>query len=125
MTLVDTSSWIEFLRGGESAPGQRVKALLSHGEAAWCDMTLVELWNGARGHAERKVLGELEEEIQLFPINDQVWAGARRLAGRCREKGVTATSPDIVIVACAAHHEIPLEHCDRHFDQILPHAGKA
>jgi predicted nucleic acid-binding protein len=125
MTLVDTSSWIEFLRGRESAPGQRVKTLLSRGEAAWCDMTLVELWNGARGNAEKKVLGELEKELRLYPVNEQVWAGARMLARRCREKGVTASSPDIVITACATHHQVALEHCDRHFDQVLPLAAKS
>jgi predicted nucleic acid-binding protein len=124
MTLVDASSWIEFLRGRESPSSQRVKALLMRGEAAWCDMTLVELWNGAQGVAERKVLQEMEEELQLYPVNEQVWADARILARRCREKGVTAPTPDIVIAACAANHKLALEHCDSHFDKVLPVAAK-
>jgi predicted nucleic acid-binding protein len=123
-TLVDASSWIEFLRGRESPSGQRVKTLLMRGEAAWCDMTLVELWNGARGITEKKALAEMEEELRLYPVNEQVWANARNLARRCREKGVTASTPDIVIAACAAIHKLPLEHCDSHFDKILPLAAK-
>jgi len=124
MTLVDASSWIEFLRGRDSASGQRVKTLLARGDAAWCDMTLVELWNGAQGHIEKNALEELEEELRLYPVNEQVWASARILARRCREKGVTAPTPDIVIAACAANHRLSVEHCDSHFDKILPIAAK-
>ena len=124
MTLVDASSWIEFLRGRDSEPSQRVKTLLARGNAAWCDMTLVELWNGAQGHVEKKALEELEVEVQLCSVNDQVWAKARLLARRSREKGITVTSPDIVTAACAVNYNLELEHCDGHFDKILPIAAK-
>ncbi|MGH7992704.1 MAG: PIN domain-containing protein [Limisphaerales bacterium] len=124
MTLVDTSSWIEFLRGRDNAAGQRVKTLLTRGDAAWCDMTLVELWNGAQGHIEKKALEELEAEVQLYALNEPVWARARLLARRSREKGITATSADIVVAACAAEYGLELEHCDSHFDKILPIAAK-
>lgn len=124
MTLVDASSWIEFLRGRGSEPSQRVKTLLARGHAAWCEFTLVELWNGAQGHVEKKVLEELEVEVQLYAINEQVWAKARSLARRSREKGVTVTSGDIVVAACAANYALEVEHCDNHFDKILPISKK-
>jgi len=124
MTLVDSSSWIEFLRGRASEPSQRVKAMLARGIAAWCELTLVELWNGAQGHVEKKALEELEAEVRLYAVNEQVWAKARLLARRSREKGITATSGDIVVAACAANYGLELEHCDSHFDKILPIANK-
>ena len=124
MILVDASSWIEFLRGRGSEPSQRVKTLLARGPAAWCEFTLVELWNGAQGHVEKKALEELESEVQLYAVNEQVWAKARLLARRSREKGITATSGDIVVAACAANFGLELEHCDSHFDKILPIAKK-
>lgn len=124
MTLVDASSWIEFLRGRSSEPSGRVKTLLARGDAAWCELTLVELWNGAQGHVEKKALEELEAEVRLYSVNGQVWAKARLLARRGREKGITATSADIVIAACAAEHGLDLEHCDGHFDKILPIAQR-
>ena len=124
MTLVDASSWIEFLRGRESEPGRRVKALLARGEAAWCDLTLVELWNGAQGRAEKAALEELESEVPLSPTNEAVWVAARRLARLCREKGVTVPSVDIVIAACAVQHGLGVEHNDSHFDRILPLAAR-
>jgi predicted nucleic acid-binding protein len=124
MTLVDASSWIEFLRGRGSESSQRVKTLLIQGDAAWCDMTLVELWNGAQGQAEKKALDELEAEVQLCKINEAVWAKACLLARRSREKGITVMSADIIIAACAVNYNLELEHCDGHFDKILPLARK-
>ena len=124
MTLVDASSWIEFLRGRASEPSQRVKTLLARDSAAWCELTLVELWNGAQGHVEKKVLEELEAEVKLYAVNEQVWAKARLMARRSREKGITATSGDIVVAACAANYALDVEHCDSHFDKILPVAKK-
>jgi predicted nucleic acid-binding protein len=121
--LVDASSWIEYLRGRQSAPGQRVKLLLERGDAAWCDITLLELWNGTRGSAEKMVLEELERELRLYPVNEHVWTAARGLARSCREKGITAPTVDIIIAACAVEYRLELEHNDAHLTAIL--AGAA
>lgn len=120
MKLVDASSWIEFLRGRTSEPSLRVKSLLTQGQAAWCDLTVVELWNGARGEAEKGALEALEDEVRLYPITEQAWACACELARRCRGKGLTTPSTDIVIASCAAAHKLELEHCDQHLDSLLP-----
>ena len=120
MKLVDTSSWVEYLRGRESEAGDRVEVLVLSGEAAWCDMTLVELWHGVRGAKEKRELAEMENEIECVPVNEAVWRLASKLALRCREKGVTVPTSDIVIAACGAAHKLELEHCDGHFDDILP-----
>ena len=61
MKLVDTSSWIEYLRGRNNAVADRVRDLMREDEAALCEMVLVELWNGARGEGEKRVLRDLQE----------------------------------------------------------------
>ena len=124
MKLVDTSSWVEYLRQLKSPATDRVGSLLLDDEAAWCDMTAVELWNGARGAREKRELAELEKEITLLPVNAEVWQLARKLARGCREAGLSLPANDIVIAACATHHEVDLEYCDHHFDKILPIAVK-
>ena len=123
MKLVDTSSWIEYLRERESEAGDRVEALLLGGEASWCDLTLVELWHGVRGAREKRELAKMENEITRTPVNSDVWRLAKRLALRCREKGFTVPISDIVIAACAVTHHLDLEHCDKHFADILPLAN--
>jgi len=120
MKLIDTSSWVEYLRGFESEAGKSTEVLVLRGQAAWCDMTLVELWQGVRGAKEKRELAEMEREINLVPVNSAVWRFAGKLALSCREKGINAPVSDIVIAACAVTHNLELEHCDKHFDAIVP-----
>ncbi len=87
LVLIDTSCWIEALRiSGSNEIRQKVKELLVEGRAAWCDMVLLELWNGAQGDLERKMLKDLTEEITMLPVSDEVWSLARKLARKCRER---------------------------------------
>lgn len=123
MKLVDTSAWIEYLRPGLSEVGERVEALLLSDEAAWCDMVLLELWNGARGQSEKRKLEELRATAHRLETDGRVWELAHRLATRCRDKGKTFPATDLLIAACSAHHGIEMEYKDRHFNEIIPLAA--
>ncbi len=120
MKLIDTSSWVEYFRERESESGDNVEVLVLSGEAAWCDITLVELWHGVRGAKEKRELAEMENEVELIPVNATVWRLSSKLALRCREKGITVPISDIVTAACAVAHGLELEHCDKHFNDLMP-----
>ena len=120
LTPIDTSSWVEALRRrGDAEVRTRVHNLLVEGQAVWCDLVLLELWNGARGDYEKKKLGELEREMVCLSTTSLVWQKARSLARRCRDRGITAPATDLLIVACAQVHEVEIEHQDTHFAAIL------
>jgi predicted nucleic acid-binding protein len=119
MKLVDTSSWIEQLRrGGNTTVRTRVEELLAAGEAAWCSIVRLELWNGAKGGSEQAVLREMETEIPSLEITPPVWDRAVKLASAARGKGVTVPTTDLLVAACARQHGVAIEHCDSHFDLI-------
>jgi predicted nucleic acid-binding protein len=119
MVLVDTSSWIHFLRpDGDVDVRARVEAALRAGTARWCPIVRLELWNGAGGERERKVLREFERLIPEIAIDAEIWSEACDLARRCRAAGVTVPASDILIAACARHHGAPLEHADGDFDAM-------
>ncbi|MGA2853855.1 MAG: PIN domain-containing protein [Verrucomicrobiota bacterium] len=120
MKLVVTSSWVEYLRDRESEIGDSIEVLVLSGEAAWCDITLVELWHGVRGAKEKRELAEMENEIERIPVDAAVWRLASKLALRCREKGINVPISDIVTAACAVTHGLELEHCDKRFNDLLP-----
>ena len=67
---------------------------------------------------------ELEREIPCLSITPDVWSLSRQLARKCRQAGVTVPASDLVVAACAIHHQATIEHCDIHFDAILSIAGK-
>ncbi|MBI4519206.1 MAG: PIN domain-containing protein [Gemmatimonadetes bacterium] len=119
MVLVDTSSWIHFLRpDGDATVRARVAALLQAGTACWCPLVRLELWNGAGGDREKKVLKELERQLSELAMTPEVWNHGYELARRCRTAGVTAPATDLLVVACARHHGAGLEQADSDFDRI-------
>jgi predicted nucleic acid-binding protein len=127
VVLVDTSSWIHFLRpDGDLVVRARVEAVLRAGTARWCPLVRLELWNGAAGDREKKVLREFERLVPELAMTSEVWAEAYDLARRCRVAGITVPATDVLIDACARRHGAALEQADSDFDRIAkvaPHAA--
>ena len=119
MVLIDTSAWIHSLRpDGDPVITARVKELLCTGEAAWCPFVRLELWNGAGGAKEKKILEKMSVVLPELEINQSVWATAYALALQSRTQGWTVPASDLVIFACARHHGVALEHDDEHFQTL-------
>ena len=116
MILVDSSAWLHLLRpDGDRAVRARVERALQAGEACWCPVVRLELWNGASGDHDKRVLGDFERLLPELPINAQVWDAAYNLARRARAAGMTIPATDLLIAACARHHGAELEHADTDF----------
>ena len=81
-------------------------------------MVRLELWNGARGEREKKVLREFERLVPELATSATVWEEAFTLSRRCRAAGVTVPATDVLIYACATHHGAELEHADGDFAAI-------
>lgn len=119
MRLIDTSAWIHWLRlDGDVKVGDAVDRALQAGEAAWCGMVRLELWNGARENAEQKTLRRLEVILPGPEISAAVWEEAHTCARRARLRGVTVPATDLVIFACARHHGLDLLHSDADFTRL-------
>lgn len=96
MILIDTSSWIHLLRpDGDPEIQDRVEATLKSGDACWCPIVQLELWNGARGDREQRVLRRFAEALPLLPMDEDVWSVAYDLARRARAQGVTVPAADV------------------------------
>jgi predicted nucleic acid-binding protein len=123
---VYTPAWIAALgEAGERASADAVKELTADGLVVLCDVIRLELWNGASGAAEVKLLRDLERELESVPTTDQVWEKARDLARACRAKGVTVPASDLLVAACAEEHRLELLHHDAHFDRIAKVSARA
>jgi predicted nucleic acid-binding protein len=117
--LIDTSSWIHLLRpDGNPAVRARVEQALRAGEACWCPMVRLELWNGAGGDREKRVLRDFEKLLPELDVDEAVWQAAYELARRARAGGLTVPVTDLLIAACASRHGATLEHSDADFEQL-------
>ncbi len=119
MTLGDSSSSIRFLRpNGDPAVRSRVEAALSTGEACWCPLIRLELWNGAAGDRDRRILRDFETVLPELAIDGEVWERAYELARRARSSGVSVPATDILIAACTRRHGAELETADADFERL-------
>ena len=125
MTLVDTSAWVEFLRGTGSAAHRRLRALLQGGDPlATTEMVVLELLAGARDAShldrlQRTVLGRCE----LLPGHGLAdYEEAAGIYRRCRREGSTVRKlNDCLIAAVAIRGAASLLHADQDFDRIAQH----
>lgn len=78
-------------------------------------MVRLELWNGAGGDRDKKVLRDFERLLPDLPIDAQVWQLSLDLAKKARSAGVTVPATDVLIAACARRHQVGLEHADSDF----------
>ena len=84
MILIDTSSWIHLLRpDGDLEIRGRVEDALRSGEAGWFLIVQLELWNGARGGHEQRVLRRFAEVVPVLPMDEEVWSSAYRPCASC------------------------------------------
>jgi predicted nucleic acid-binding protein len=117
MKMVDSSSWVHALRrSGDETVRERVRILVTTGQAVWCAAIRLELWAGVGADPERQMLTKFEQRIPELPITDEIWQEACELADRCRKAGRRVPSNDLLITACARHHGVELESADAHFD---------
>jgi len=97
---------------------EHIISLVRRGEAAWCEIIRLELWNGASGPKELKELQHMESSATLLPITSDVWILADHLARTARLGAKTFPTSDLLIAACSRHYGVDLIHKDRHFEQI-------
>ena len=127
MVLVDSTVWIDWLRGNATAPVARLSALLKDGHAALAPVVLQELLQGA---ASLESLRTLQRRFSALPMlmpadTLALHAQAGALYARCRWAGITPRSGhDCLIAALAIERRAPLLHDDRDFEAIARLDGR-
>ena len=118
MILIDTSAWIEYLRGTASPTCTAVREALS-GDIAVCDPVIMEVMAGARSEAHLADLRRLLARATVLPTTSQHYEDAARLYRGARVHGVTVRHlMDCLIAAVAIDHAVPVLHADRDFDGL-------
>jgi predicted nucleic acid-binding protein len=120
--LVDSSVWIPYLRGDESAEIDILVSALKRMGSVWVAPTILqEVLQGAdrpeRFAKWERVIGELP--LLVEPDARTAALAAARLYARCRWAGVTPRSAnDCLIAVHAVAAGMPLLQCDRDFRLI-------
>lgn len=122
MYLVDTSVWVDYLRGTKTQAVGLLKKLLAGDEVVGvAPVILQEILQGAdsdeRFERWRKYFAELCCYESADPVASHI--AAARLYQACRRAGKTPrSSNDCLIARIAIEHGLLLLHDDRDFDAI-------
>jgi predicted nucleic acid-binding protein len=119
--VVDTSVWVDLLRGNEAPGAERAATLIEDGApVALTDVVLAEVLQGLASERDAR---RVERYLRAFPIlrldglDDFVLAA--ELYRRARRAGVTIRKTlDCLIAAPCVRTGAPLLHADADFDRL-------
>src|SRR6266849_6005086 len=118
MILVDTSAWIEVLRGHRNA---RFAQLESTDEIVTCLPVMQEVLQGFDDEKGYWVARSAFETIRFVesPLSRAVFTEAVQLYRQARRAGLTIRSGvDCLIAACAIRNGAKIVHSDRDFEKL-------
>ena len=121
VVLVDSTIWIDLLRGRQTAIVGRLRRLIDAGEAAAAPVIAQEVLQGAANAAALATLRRYFLAIPLLGADQiaELHIAAGELYARAGWQAVTPRSPSDCLVAVTAIFEnVPLLHDDRDFDQL-------
>ncbi len=125
MILVDSSAWVEFLRGTESPTHLHLRSLLQEGvELACTDVIVMEILAGARDDADRDRLRRLLYGLEFLAVDGPTdYEHAAELYRLCRGRGETPRKlSDCLIATVAIRNEAELLCEGADFLAIARHA---
>ncbi len=118
MPIIDTSAWIEYLRGTGSRTNLEVRELIGY-DALICDPVRMELLAGARDEQHVAQLEKFLASTTVIKIESIDYDNAAAIYRACRKLGLTIrTHIDCLIAAIAIRTDTDLLHNDSDFDAI-------
>jgi len=121
MILVDTSVWVDFLRGVNSRQHRILHSLIENEEdIAVTEIILTEILQGIK---EDKNYQKVKDYLLEFPIHKpnatETYLKAAQIYRDCRKKGKTVRKTvDCIIAAICMENDLTLLHKDSDFELI-------
>jgi len=126
MILVDTSVWVDFLRGANSPQRHALHRLIEDEEdIAIAGIILTEVLQGIReDRAFRATRAYLLDFLVYGPKGVETYLRAAQIYRDCRRRGKTVRrTVDCLIAAICIEHGLTLLHRDSDFDLIQDCVG--
>lgn len=125
MILVDSSVWIDYVRGLATPQTDRLDGLLGVRPVAIGDIVLAEVLQGFTSEADFSLALDLMGSLDLVQIGGRAIAvQAARNYRTLRARGITIRKTiDTLIATRCIQDGLPLLYSDRDFDPFVAHLG--
>lgn len=127
MYLVDTSVWIDYIKGTDGEHVEFLDEVLQNPLAVGItDLIYMEILQGAKGLKEFERFQRYFSSRRFYSLHGkESYEQSASIYLRCRQKGITIrSSVDCLIAQCAVENELTLLHHDRdfkHMAAVIPH----
>lgn len=117
--LVDSSVWIAADKK-KSAQYAHLKKIIDHNEIQLviCRVIQVEVCQGAKSQVEFALLWEAFLGFQCLEVSPDIWQESAWNYFRCRQKGLTFSTIDVLIGTLAQHFRLRLWTMDKAFRKM-------
>ena len=126
MILVDTSVWVDFLRGEDSSQRRVLHRLIEdEADISITEIIFTEILQGIKNDREFQAIKDYLLEFPIYrPKGIETYLHAARIYRDCRKKGKTVRrTVDCIIAAICIENDLTLLHKDSDFDLIQAYTG--
>jgi hypothetical protein len=123
--VVDSSVWIDFLRGVTAPHVRRLNGLIGTDEIIVGDLMLCEILQGLDSERAAQEVEELLRRFEIVPMGgDAIAVAAARNFRFLRRRGITIRKTiDLLIGTWCIANQRPLLHSDADFRPMTRHLG--
>jgi predicted nucleic acid-binding protein len=127
VTLVDSSVWIDYLRGVETPQAQLLDSMLGRERLAVGDLIAAEVLQGAPSERDFRSLRTLFQAfVRIDLCGYELAVKAAQNYRILRTRGITVRKTiDTIIATRCIEDGLVLLHADRDFDPFVEHLGLA
>lgn len=125
MILVDSSVWVDYLKGTINPQTEKLHDLLGSEPLAIGDLILTEVLQGFADERDFERARKLLTSLTVVNLGGQATAiQAARNFRKLRQIGITIRKTiDVIIATFCIENEYKLLHNDRDFDPFVKHLG--
>lgn len=125
MILVDSSVWVDYFRGVDTAEADKLDTFLGVEQIITGDLILTEVLQGFISEREFNQGRKLLASLPTIPlVGEEIAVQAARNFRKLRTLGITIRKTiDTLIATSCIEKEISLLYSDRDFDPFVQHLG--
>ena len=125
MIVVDSSVWVDYFNGRETAQTDYLDSILGVEPVAVGDLILTEVLQGFRDDRDFKIAEGLMTSLSVFGmLGEQRALSAAGRYRKLRKQGITIRkTSDVIIGSFCINMGLPLLFSDRDFQPMVQHLG--
>ena len=125
MIVVDSSVWIDYFSGANTAQADKLDSTLGIKPVAIGDLILTEVLQGFRHDKDYKAARKVFEDVTIFDmLGVQVAIKSAENFRALRKKGITVRkTADVIIATFCIDQKLPLLFSDKDFKPFVKHLG--